>query len=117
MTIARRISQRVERDMRPAWEAQEAGRVFFGKLAEAIEGAVAAERPATRNGLTSDDVRALILKACDKAGSRQAWATQIKVSPTFLGDVIHGRREPSPSILRPLGLEKVVLYRRVRQKS
>lgn len=36
------------------------------------------------------------------------------ISPAYLGDVLHGLREPGPSILKPLGLERKVSYVRVR---
>lgn len=39
-----------------------------------------------------------------------AMAKQWKVSPQYLHDVRHGRREPGPAILDALGLRKFVMY-------
>ncbi len=64
--------------------------------------------------MTADDVRNLIRKACRMAGSQKAWAEAIGISSAFLSDVLGGGREPSPAILKPLGLERVVIYRKVK---
>jgi hypothetical protein len=47
---------------------------------------------------------------CAKAGSQKAWAEAHGISPAYLSDVMTGRREPSDSILGPLGLKRVVSY-------
>ena len=66
--------------------------------------------------MTADDVRQLLRKACDKAGSNRAWAQANDVSPAYVSDVLLRRREPGPAILDPLGLEAIeerrVTYRR-----
>lgn len=54
---------------------------------------------------TTDDVRALLLAACDAAGSQVAWARQWGISTSYVNDVLRGRKEPGPKILRALGLE------------
>jgi transcriptional regulator with XRE-family HTH domain len=52
--------------------------------------------------------------------SLRAFAREIGVSPMYLSDLYHGRREPGPTILSYLQLEKVVTrsieYRRNRQR-
>jgi len=55
----------------------------------------------------------LIRRECDKAGSARAWAASIGVSGVYVADVLAGRRDPGPAILRALGVERVVSYRRV----
>ncbi len=56
---------------------------------------------------------ALLRRRCDDAGGQASWAAANGVSPQYVNDVLHGRREPGEGILRPLGLERVVTYRRV----
>jgi hypothetical protein len=71
--------------------------------------------------MTADDVRELLKKACQKAGSNRAWAQANEVSPAYVSDVLLGRREPGPAILDPFGLEAVeerrVTYRRKKNAS
>lgn len=64
--------------------------------------------------MTADQVRALLARKCREAGSQRAWAKAIGVTPPYVHDVLLGRREPGPAILRALGLERVVTvtYRR-----
>jgi len=50
--------------------------------------------------------------ACAASGSQKAWAAQAGVSQAYVNDVIRGRREPGDSILGPLGIERVITYRR-----
>jgi hypothetical protein len=40
------------------------------------------------------------------AGSQSAWARRAKVSKAYVSDVLKGRRDPGPSILRALGYFK-----------
>lgn len=60
-------------------------------------------------------VRTLLRKACDLAGSQAAWARDANVSRAYVSDVLGGYRMPGASILAPLGLEatvnRVVTYR------
>jgi transcriptional regulator with XRE-family HTH domain len=51
-----------------------------------------------------------VIKALRKAqGDRTAkdFAASIGVSQAYLSDVYHGRREPGPSILSAIGLQRV----------
>jgi len=50
-----------------------------------------------------------------KQGGRtaRALAQEIGVTEQYLSDVFKGRREPGPSILAGLGLEKQVIYKPV----
>lgn len=45
-------------------------------------------------------------------GGQKPLAEHLGVSESFLSDVLNGRREPTEAILQPLGLERVVTYRR-----
>lgn len=63
--------------------------------------------------MTTTDVLRQLRIACDKAGSARGWAIQNKVSAPYVSDVLRGRREPGDAILGPLGLERVISYRRV----
>jgi hypothetical protein len=65
-----------------------------------------------KKALTADDVRALLGKEVTRKGSQQAWAEWAGVSGAYVHDVMHGRREPGESILKALGLKKVVIYTR-----
>ena len=48
--------------------------------------------------------------AIKQAGNQQAAATKLGVSPSYLSDVLSGRKEPGKKILEPLGLVRVVSY-------
>jgi DNA-binding transcriptional regulator YdaS (Cro superfamily) len=67
--------------------------------------------------MTLHQVLALLRRECDKAGGQAAWAKAAGVSPAYVSDVLQGRREPGEGILRPLGVEKVVTYRRARRNG
>ena len=61
-------------------------------------------------GLQMEDVRRLLGMACTAAGSQYQWATKHKLSPPYVSDVLVGRRDPGPSILKAIGLKKIVAY-------
>jgi hypothetical protein len=67
------------------------------------------------SGMTSLDVCALLSRKCREAGGQQAWATANDVSPAYVSDVLNARRDPGDSILRALGLRKVVRYVEVKR--
>lgn len=58
------------------------------------------------------DILATLRRQVDSAGSQKALAARLGVSPQYLNDVLLGRKEPGEGILEPLGLERVVSYRR-----
>lgn len=62
--------------------------------------------------MTTEDVLAELDAACARAGGRAAWARAHELSPAYVSDVLRGRREPGPGILRALRLKRVVSYRR-----
>lgn len=59
---------------------------------------------------SADDVRRKLEAVCREAGSQLAWARANDISQAYVNDVLHGRREPGDSILRALGLRRVVSY-------
>lgn len=56
------------------------------------------------------DVLQRLVDECAKVGGQKAWAAQFGLSPQHVNDVVHGRREPGPGVLIPLGLQRVVSY-------
>lgn len=62
-----------------------------------------------------EDVRNILRKACEAAGTQKAWAEANGVSPQYVNDVLQGFREPGEAILSALGIEKVTTYRRIRK--
>jgi hypothetical protein len=62
-----------------------------------------------------EDVRNLLERQCNIAGSQKNWARANSLSPQFICDVLKGRRDPSPRILDALGLELV--YRKKVKES
>lgn len=68
--------------------------------------------------MTEDEVRDLLRRKCEKAGSNRAFAIKHKITPTYIGDFLDGTRKPGPAILDALGLEVAsveTLYRRKRK--
>lgn len=58
--------------------------------------------------MTYGELMHLIRRGVAKAGSQVAYAQKLGVAPAYLNDVLHGRRDPSDAILRPLGLQRKV---------
>lgn len=59
-----------------------------------------------------------LLKSKIEGGSLREYAASIKCSPSYLSDILHGRRAPGPKVLKALGLDRgietVVTYRKKR---
>ena len=66
-----------------------------------------------RGGMKENAVLAMLTKACEALGSQQAWAEANNLSPSYVSDVLKGRRAPGQSILAALGLTKAVEYKRI----
>lgn len=67
--------------------------------------------------IEADEVRNRLRKAMRDFDLDQAGlAGAIGVSPPFLNAVLQGTKEPAGKILGYLGLERVVLYRKVKRK-
>jgi transcriptional regulator with XRE-family HTH domain len=74
----------------------------------------------TPKRLSLDDVLS-ILRTRLGAGSAREMAEELGVSAGYLHDVLRGNRQPGPSILAPLNLEKIeeitVYYRNARKQA
>jgi transcriptional regulator with XRE-family HTH domain len=46
--------------------------------------------------------------------TQNEFARQLGISPQFLSDILKGNRSPGTAVLERLGLEKRVIYRRIR---
>ena len=58
--------------------------------------------------LTEKQLRKILREECRKAGSQKAWAEARDISGGYVGDVLHGRREPGEKVLAALGYRRVV---------
>lgn len=63
--------------------------------------------------MTIEDVLARLRGAIEKAGGSSSWARENDCSASYVSDVLGGRREPGPAILRRLGLECDKVYREI----
>lgn len=57
--------------------------------------------------LTHSQMRTLLRKACDAAGSQVKFAETAGVPKQHITDVLSGRRDPWPALLKALGLREV----------
>jgi len=48
-------------------------------------------------------------------GTQESAAKSLGISPQYLSDVLKGRREPGPKVLKALGLVRKVTYERSKQ--
>ncbi|HEV2054676.1 MAG TPA: helix-turn-helix transcriptional regulator [Methylomirabilota bacterium] len=60
--------------------------------------------------LSKVDLVELLRQRAKRAGSQQALAETLGVTPAYLSDVLAGRREPGPKILEALRLRRQVVY-------
>jgi hypothetical protein len=59
--------------------------------------------------MQESEVIALIAKRAKEEGSANALARLWGVTPSYLCDLLKGKRKPGPKILGPLGLRRVVI--------
>jgi hypothetical protein len=67
--------------------------------------------------MTREDVIRIWRRECEKAGSQKVWAETHGLSPAYVSDVLGGNRGAkmiSGAVLKALGLEVVVSYRKSR---
>jgi hypothetical protein len=64
--------------------------------------------------MTADDVRNLLRRACEQAGTAAAWAKNHDLSAAYVSDTLSRKREPGPAILRALGLTSETQYRKAK---
>lgn len=62
--------------------------------------------------MTEDEVRQEVRRICEARGTQKAYADEIGVTAAYLHDFLNEKRGPGPSILKALGLRKVVRYER-----
>jgi DNA-binding transcriptional regulator YdaS (Cro superfamily) len=62
--------------------------------------------------MNADEVRNMLRRACQAAGSAAAWAKDNGVSPAYVSDTLNKRRDPGPAILDALGIEAETNYRK-----
>lgn len=60
--------------------------------------------------LSKADLVGLLRQRAKRAGSQQALAETLGVTPAYLSDVLGGRREPGPKILEGLKLRRQFVY-------
>jgi predicted transcriptional regulator len=65
---------------------------------------------ATQDGMNAEQVRELLRAKIN--GNQAAWAKAHTLSPSYISDVLSGRREPGEAVMRALGLERIVTYRK-----
>jgi transcriptional regulator with XRE-family HTH domain len=65
--------------------------------------------------MTEHDVVALLRRRCEAPESQASFARAAGVSQQYVNDVLKRDKAPGEAILRALGLERVVTYRRVRR--
>lgn len=60
--------------------------------------------------MNEKEVRKLLLKKIRYAGSQTEFASQNKMSVTYVNDILHGRKGPGPRMLKALGLKSKIVY-------
>jgi hypothetical protein len=62
--------------------------------------------------MTKETLIETLRRRVNLAGTAYRAAADLDVSDSHLSDVLKGRREPGPKLLKALKLEKIVTYRR-----
>jgi hypothetical protein len=62
---------------------------------------------------TENQVRSMLSVLKDDAGGTRALAKQLGRSPSYVSDVLNGRRGPGPDFLKAVGIRKEVVVRYV----
>ena len=65
--------------------------------------------------LTHDQLVSLLKQQIKEAGSQKILAHRMGISQQFLTDVLKGRRMPGAKILRMLGYESMIMYKKIYQ--
>ena len=58
------------------------------------------------------DIYTGIRRLCREAGGQSAWGKRSGISPSYISDVLHGRKPPGPKILAAVGYRAVTIYER-----
>lgn len=67
---------------------------------------------AVRKIFNGHDVLDRIRRECSGVGGQYQWATKHHISPAYLSDVLRGKRNIGPAILRALGMTAVTYYKK-----
>lgn len=59
---------------------------------------------------TERQVRTWLKRVAVAAGGQSALARRWRIARPYLADIIAGRERPNPTVLRRLGLRRVVVY-------
>lgn len=59
------------------------------------------------------EVRALLRKKVEEAGSTKAAAINLGIGSEYLSSLLTGYSTPGPKVLKKLGLQKVITFERV----
>lgn len=64
--------------------------------------------------ITKKDLVEELRLLADSMSNHAALAEKIKISPQYLSDILAGRRDPGAAVLQFLKVEKVVVYRDIK---
>jgi hypothetical protein len=70
-----------------------------------------------KDDLYLDDLLAILSEECGSAGNATAWARGRGLSGSYVRDVLNGQRRPGPAMLAPLGLERIIVYRKISKEA
>jgi len=62
------------------------------------------------------EIRAELKRRC-RLSTQAAVARELGISPAHLSDLLRGNRSPGPKVLKKLGIERVVEYRRTEEPN
>jgi len=69
------------------------------------------------NLYTHNDVISLIHAEISRLGNQKALSEVAHVSPSYLSDILAGKRNPNPGILKYLGLKVQLMYAKVEERT
>ena len=64
--------------------------------------------------MTEDDVIARLSSQIKTCGGITAWATANNIARSYVSEVLAKKKRPGPLILKAMGIDGVVVYRRVK---
>lgn len=67
---------------------------------------------AERKVFNVHEVLDMIRSECTGLGGQYQWATKHHISPAYLSDVLRGKRNIGPAILRALEMKSVTYYKK-----
>lgn len=62
---------------------------------------------------TVEEVIKMANEFIEVTGNQKQVADMVGISPSYLSDILKGKRSPSDKLLRVLGLHEVTLYRKI----